>query len=300
MQIKSVQEYITLIEKLKNNYTYTVNSGSGLLASNFSYRPNFIFRGHGDHQNYKLKPQIFRWKNLGGGRSCTEYSQLEYNILKDFTSEACRYLKDVSVEDIPAWLEIAQHFGAPTRLLDFTENPLVALYFACSDAVNADASVWILDRYAYNQKLHNEQWVVSAARSQWIVKEIVSKEIVNRFLNPHEVNQGSIPYPWIYKPFYREERMNQQSSIFMIWGAQQKQLTDFFSADDYMTEEQPTNVDHGIICYVEIPANRKETILQQLNLVGINNKFIYPGIDGVGKYIKTKYSSTNFDKGNTI
>lgn len=300
MQIQTIQEYISLIEKLKKNYTYTVNSGSGLLASSFTYRPNFIFRGHGDNQKYELRPQILRWKNLGNGKSCTEYSQLEYNILSDFTAEACRYIKDVPIDDISAWLEIAQHFGAPTRLLDFTENPLVALYFACSDAANADASVWILNEYAYNQKLHNEAGVVPAAKSQWIVNEIVSQEIVNKFINPHVVNQGSIPYPWIYKPFYREERMNQQSSVFMIWGAQQNQLTDFISADDFMTDEKPTNVDHGIICYVEIPANRKETILQQLNLVGINNKFIYPGIDGVGKHIKTKYSSTNLDKGNSI
>ncbi len=295
MQIQSIQEYISLIETLKNNYTYTVKSGSGFFASNITYRPNFIFRGHGDHLNYKLRPQVFRYKKTNSGTLTSEYSQLEYNILKDFTSEACRYIKDVPVDDISAWLEIAQHFGAPTRLLDFTENPLVALYFACSNVANADASVWILDEYAYNKKLHNELGIVPAARSQWIVNEIVSQEIVKKFFYPDEVNQGGILYPWIYKPFYREERMKQQSSIFMIWGSQQNQLTDFISADDYMTEEQPTNVYHGIICNVEIPANRKETILQQLNLVGINNKFIYPGIDGVGKYIKTKYSSTNLD-----
>lgn len=299
MIINSIQEYITLIEKLKNNYTYTGSIGSGPLASSFTYRPHFIFRGHGDHQNYKLLPQIFRYKDIGDGKYCTEYSQLEYNILKDFISEASRFIKDVPVGDVPAWLEIAQHFGVPTRLLDFTENPLVALYFACSETANTDASVWILNEYAYNLKLHNESGLVLAAKSQWLVNEIITNEIVNKISNPCVPNQG-IPYPWIYKPVYREERMNLQSSIFMIWGAKQNQLTDFISTDDYMTDEQPTNAKHGIICYVEIPADSKESIIQQLNLVGINNKFIYPGIDGVGKYIKTKYSSTNLDKGNTI
>lgn len=297
MKISSIQEYITLIEKLKSNYTYTMKLGGNLLLSGFENKPHFIFRGHGDHQNYALLPQIFRWKNTSKGTSATEYSQLEYNILKDFMSEACRYIKDVSIGDISAWLEIAQHFGVPTRLLDFTENPLVALYFACSDTTNANASVWILDEYAYNRKFYNEEGVVIAAKSQAIVNEIVTHEIVNKFLNP---NQGVFPYPWIYKPFYREERMNLQSSIFMIWGARQNKLTDFISSGDYMTDENVTNADHGIICYIEIPADKKDAILQQLNLLGINNKFIYPGIEGVGKYIKTKYSSESLGKGNTI
>ena len=79
----------------------------------------------------------------------------------------------------------------------------------------------------------------------------------------------------------------------MIWGAQQAELTDFIAKEDYMTDVQITNVYHGIICKVEIPADKKEVILQQLNLLGINNKFIYPGIDGIGKYIDKKYSSDN-------
>ena len=144
MKIHSVQEYITLIEKLKTNYTYSLNYGKNILALGFTYTPHFIFRGLGDIK-YDLCPKVFRWKTIEPGKSCTEYSQLEYNILKDFMSEACRFIKDVPVSDIPAWLEIAQHFGVPTRLLDFTENPLVALYFACSENSTTDARVWILN-----------------------------------------------------------------------------------------------------------------------------------------------------------
>jgi len=46
------------------------------------------------------------------------HSQIEFNVLADFISEACRFVKDIPSGDISAWLEIAQHFGVPTRLLD--------------------------------------------------------------------------------------------------------------------------------------------------------------------------------------
>ena len=206
MQVQSIQEYITLIEKLKNSYTYNVNLGKGRFTPTFTCIPHFIFRGHGDTE-YKLRPKIFRWRNIEPGQACTEYSQLEYNILKDFMSEACRFIKDVQVGDISDWLEIAQHFGVPTRLLDFTENPLVALFFACSGKSKTDACVWVLDEYAYNHKLYNETGIVLAAKSQRIVNDIINNEIVCKGTNNYVPNQ-SVQYPWIYKPCYREERMN--------------------------------------------------------------------------------------------
>ena len=108
------------------------------------YRPHFIYRGHSSCQ-YKLLPAIFRWHDLPQGVSVSAYSQLEFNILEDFISEACFFVRDVPVDDVISWLEIAQHFGVPTRLLDFTENPLVALYFACIGSPEKDACVWIIN-----------------------------------------------------------------------------------------------------------------------------------------------------------
>lgn len=300
MQIKSVQEYITLIEKLKNNYTYSTSLGKNPLFERGTYKPHFIFRGHSNDKKYNLLPQVLRWNDLGNGAACTAFSQLEYNILKDFMAEACRFVRDVPTNDIPAWLEIAQHYGVPTRLLDFTENPLIALYFACSKHNDEDASVWIIDEYAYNKKLHNEVGLVQAAKSQDIVGQIVYKEIVNNDYLLHVGNSEYIQYPWIYKPLYREERMNLQSSIFMIWGAIRNDLKELIPESDFMKEQEASNADHGIICKILIPANKKEGILQQLNLLGISEKFIYPGMDGVGKFINEKYSSERIRKGNTI
>lgn len=291
MEACSVHEYLCLIEQLKKNYTYT--EGIAIFGTQ-TYTPHFIYRGHSNHKKYKLLPGIFRERVVSPGCTTTEYSQLEFNILNDFISEACRFVKDIPVEDIPAWLEIAQHFGVPTRLLDFTENPLVALYFSCIGSPKEDATVWILNEPVYNKKFFLEGPLVLTIKSKQMVSKIVSDEIVYQdYQVQHYNNPDYIQWPWIYKPHYHEERMNLQSSIFMIWGADRRPLTEFVSTNEFMTEETVTNQANGLICNIIIPANRKHELLNQLNLCGINEKFIYPGMDGIGRYINQKYSSRN-------
>lgn len=234
---------------------------------------------------------MFRWRDLSNGQAIAEFRQVEYDILTDFISEACRFIKNIPESDISAWLEVAQHFGVPTRLLDFTENPLVALYFACIGSPEKDASVWILNEPAYNRKFFVQSTIMQATTSQSIVSKIVTEEIVWQDYPPHLGNVYYIQYPWIYKPHYREERMNSQSSIFMLWGAVLQPITNIMNVNNYMVENQVNNADQGIICCIHIPASAKKSLLKQLDLCGVNEKFIYPGIDGVGRFINKKYSS---------
>lgn len=291
MIINSVQEYISLIEKLKNNYTYELPIIPNLPFTKQLHEPHFIFRGHSNHEKYSILPGVFRWKDITEGGSVTEYSQMEHNILDDFISEACRFVKDIPEGDIATWLEIAQHFGVPTRLLDFTENPLIALYFACSGSPQNDASVWIINEPAYNEKFFYESSIIQASKSQNVVTQIISQEIVWNDYQQHFGNPQYIQRPWIYKPHYRVERMNLQSSIFMIWGADRRPLTAFFTNNEYMVESQPNNPKQGTICHIDVVTEYKNKLLRQLDLLGINEKFVYPGINGVGHYIRKKYSS---------
>lgn len=285
MEIQSLQQYLSIIEKLNTNYTYT--TGINLLAQ--THRPHFIYRGHEDHK-YELVPRIFRWKKLSESHQVSMYSRLEFNILSDFISEACRFIKDVHVDDITAWLEIAQHFGVPTRLLDFTENPLVALYFACIGSPEKDACVWVINEPEYNKKFFGEQGLVPTTRSHQYVLKIICDEIVYQYSTQHLDNMYFIQYPWIYKPHYREERMHLQESIFMLWGVNQGPLTGMIRAENYMSSEKPDSSEGGIICSILIPAGKKKELLNALDMCGINEKHIYPGLDGIGKYINNKYS----------
>lgn len=292
MEVTSISEYLCLIDKLKTNYTYSKPIVPNAIFGVQIYTPHFIFRGHSNSEKYKLVPGIFREKYLSTGAITTEYSQLEFNILNDFVSEACQFVKDIPVEDIPAWLEIAQHFGVPTRLLDFTENPLVALYFACVDCPEVDGAVWIINEPVYNKKFFFEGPLVLAIKSKNIISKIVTEEIVAQdYQHQHYGNNNYIQWPWIYKPHYHEERMNLQSSVFMMWGANRQPLTAFINESEYMSDEIINNRECGLLCSINIPANKKDELLNQLDSCGVNEKFVYPGLDGIGRYIKKKYSN---------
>ena len=102
-------------------------------------------------------PGLFRNKKDSNGNLVSKHVSEEVDILHDFISESSRFVKDIPSQNTIAWLELAQHYGVPTRLLDFTENPLVALYFACIGSKDKDASVWIVNETAYDNKFFRDK-----------------------------------------------------------------------------------------------------------------------------------------------
>ena len=78
----------------------------------------------------------------------------------------------------------------------------------------------------------------------------------------------------------------------MIWGADRKELPYFLQPENHMVfDKSINNQEVGIMCNIDIDASNKEKIIKELDLCGINEKFIYPGLDGIGKYVKKKFST---------
>jgi FRG domain len=98
----------------------------------------WLFRGHAD-QSWDLVPAI------GRQPSATAYRLADEKILfGDFVREAKRYLDADGFTELE-WLAVAQHHGLPTRLLDWSANPMVAAWFATEDeSVSADAEILAL------------------------------------------------------------------------------------------------------------------------------------------------------------
>jgi hypothetical protein len=95
-----------------------------------------IFRGV-SKSAYDLKPSIARVP----AKNTESLLQFEQEIFEEFQSRALPYLKHEPKTKIE-WLYLAQHYGIPTRLLDWTTNPLIALYFASNQSHDADFAVY--------------------------------------------------------------------------------------------------------------------------------------------------------------
>lgn len=90
-----------------------------------------LYRGHAD-VSWSLQPSGYR----SGQSGITDRGTLHR-----WSRVAARFASPVPRNDIE-WLVLAQHYGVPTMLLDWTESPLIALFFACYGEEQADGCVW--------------------------------------------------------------------------------------------------------------------------------------------------------------
>jgi hypothetical protein len=226
-----------------------------------------VYRGH-QSLNMKLIPGLFRYKQipltafLGHNRS-ERYIHFESALIKQFQKQAAPFLK-ISPHNILEWVALAQHHGLPTRLLDWTESPLTALFFAVEDTnknyVNHDAVVWSLQALVFrNENIQSLEELDS----------IVSKRLNN-----------------IYFPYHTTSRMSAQQGCFTIHSQTNGK---FISLED-----QASN---GAISLIlekfTIPSSRKEAIRHELDKLGINIFSLFPDLDGLCR--KIVWDIQNYD-----
>ena len=158
---------------------------------------SFLYRGLAD-KDYKLLPGIFR-KHIALLKEQEVVNDKylawadEMDILRAFIHEASAHLS-VPSDDLGHWLEYAQHYGVPTRLLDWSKNPLVALYFCCKDQCERDGAIWLL---------HARNYLGFVSRR---LTEQDSREIKTAYMVIRELLNGNshYEYPLLYTPYYVE------------------------------------------------------------------------------------------------
>ncbi len=295
--ISCVSDYLSIINELNKSYTT-----KGFLNSPCVCK--FLYRGISNNE-YEMIPSIFRKthdiditiNDFINNSKYTSYTS-EKQILQSFIAEACAYIKRSPSEELCKWAEYAQHYGVPTRFLDWSQNPLVALYFACKDNKldykqkdnigGKDAKVWMLHLYNYsnfvNQRINT---IYDSDQKEYTIYEAINK-----------IYQGEkiFEYPLIYQPYYADLRMSAQSSMFMVWGRKEDSFDSFFTKENWMRSNKSKEglrrfgtQFNQIIFGFHILSDRKQSILRELDLCGINEKTLFPGLDGVGRYIEMKY-----------
>lgn len=180
----------------------------------------------------------------------------EQRMLNEFNTKSLAHLK-YKPNLVLEQLTIAQHYGIPTRLLDWTENALTALYFAtCSDLPATEDFAVV--------------WVLSLDRNSEFVLNDLS-------VDPFKLNKLKF-----FKPADIIQRVSSQSGWFSIHP---------YSGQGWY-ERIETNIDDSIrLNKILIPKNKVEKIRDTLESCGINGYTIFQDLDSLGRYLFNKYKS---------
>lgn len=142
-EINSVSEFLSFVTSLKSQPSHLAS-----LSAAKPWRGQLWFRGVNEHYSYQA-PGVYRddfqeaAKGYGGGALGKSIGLLERDMLTEFRSMGAPHLP--SQDSVEIYF-MAQHHGMPTRLLDWTTNPLSALFFACEGGkVKKDGFVYVVD-----------------------------------------------------------------------------------------------------------------------------------------------------------
>lgn len=235
------------------------------------------FRGHAKVIG-RLEPKIFRSDMLAGvKRAGRDLGNYERSIIENYKREACRFCKLSLNGDHGQWLVQMQHYGAPTRLLDWSRSVLVALYFAVTDKLETDGELWALEPQALNGWSGLNGFVLeSEAAFRYLVEEpYLREEDKDGFVAEVNKEYDGANFPrtaLAIRPHAAFEKMFQQQSEFTLHPSPES---------GRLRIDEIELGGSGLVRYV-IAQQDKENLARSLRALGITSTMLDPGLAAIG------------------
>jgi FRG domain len=210
-------------------------------------------------QDFRLRPQDLRVRERSALVQFREGAHL-------WLPPSC--LPDAEVREQPAsWLMLMQHYGIPTRLLDWTVSPYVAAYFAVEKHRDKPGAVWGID--------HGDWLVESREHANSLLREMTLAE---------DVEAQDLPRLAFLKPDRPTDRMLAQGGWFSISDdprvTVEIALGKILNARPNLTGERPSP-----LTKIEIPLDQKREFLIRLLEANVTAASLFPGADGFGRAV---------------
>jgi hypothetical protein len=191
-----------------------------LFLLNQKFMANFIFRGQGDSR-WGLKTSLERLieshhsSPLRGDLLCHIY---ESEMLKEFQWKYPSYEKNLipQNDEYLEWLSIMQHYGAPTRLLDFSYSMYVALFMAMDNVFSDEYSLWCINTNVLNSSIMEEFYVQKHTRVtttdelEDFAYSLANSSISDKYIV--DKNRWLLPV----RPHLCNERISRQQGLFLV------------------------------------------------------------------------------------
>jgi hypothetical protein len=199
---------------------------------------------------------------------------LENALLRNFRKYA--HDEGAVTDSIWDWLALGQHRGLPTRLLDWTYSPLVALHFATEtpNEYDSDAVVWCVNFVEANKRLPQKlKRIMDREASQ-----TVTVEMLRAFKGLKEFDGlAKSPFLVFLEPPAIDRRILNQFALFSLMSSPTAKM------DDWLAR-------HRALCRrIIIPRTLKWEIRDKLDQANVNERVLFPGLDGLTRWLTRYY-----------
>jgi hypothetical protein len=229
-------------------------------------RSPYIYRGLSNF-DYELKTSLVR---MGG-----PFLELEKHLLRNFKKYA--YNANPQGASDWHWLALAQHHGLPTRLMDWTYSPYAALHFATENInrFNIDGVIWAMNYEKINDYLPD--------RPRSIIREVGSNSFTSEMLfkayeRLEDFDRVDEDFVIIFESASLDQRIVNQFALFSMMSTADGILSQWLA-------QYPE-----LYFRIKIPAGMKWEIRDRLDQANINERVLFPGLQGLSKWLKRHYS----------
>lgn len=235
------------------------------------FRSPFAFRGLA-RENHTLSSSLVR---LADGRE--DVRRVELALLRNFRKYAHEEAR--ATDSIWDWLALGQHRGLPTRLLDWTYSPLVALHFATEDPATftQDGVVWCVNFVEANKRLPRRLKRILGQEGS----DTFTVEMLSAFKSLRDFDALSRePFVVFLEPPAIDRRILNQLALFSLMSSPTATLDEWVK-------------DHPDLCRrVIVPSTLKWEIRDKLDQANINERVLFPGLDGLSRWLARYYMPT--------
>jgi len=227
---------------------------------------NWVFRGQSD-VNWELSTTFERNMKLFSPKIEKRFIKvIERNLINSFKGQAVHYLANFPSNDEDLeWLALLQHYGGPTRLLDFTYSLDVAAFFAIEKA-EKDASVWAINLEVIDDELYRE--TKSERMIVWFEPKTLHDRQVRQkglFLFPCDINTSFMKNLILSLPeSFRNKKIE-------VYDCHHDEKIDYGKINQYP------------LIKIVIPRESHKYALQDLREMNITSTILFPGLEGFAR-----------------
>jgi len=229
------------------------------------FRSSFAFRGRND-AGEDLRTSLLR---LGGSAA-----SVEGHLLRNFRKYAQR--QDVPFDSVWNWLALAQHHGLPTRLLDWTYSPYVALHFATAlpHSYDDDGAIWMVDFVQTNQLLPKPLRRAIESEGMNAMSADLLCEVAPTLADFDRLGEDFVAF---FEPPALDDRIVNQYALFSLMSSPHAGLDRWVDDHAALTRR------------IVIPAELKAEVRDKLDQANVTERVLFPGLDGLSAWLKRYY-----------